>query len=84
MKSKYPLASDFKGEIEFKEVYFEYLTDEPVLVNFDLHIKAGEKLAIVGHTGAGKSTISNIIARFYNILWQRHFLFFDRFIGFDI
>jgi ATP-binding cassette subfamily B protein len=53
------------GEIEFSHVGFQYKPDEPVLDGFDLHIKPGENLALVGHTGAGKSSIAKLIARFY-------------------
>ncbi len=53
------------GEIEFSHVGFYYKPDEPVLEDFNLHIYPGENLALVGHTGAGKSSIVNLIARFY-------------------
>lgn len=54
-----------RGEIEFKQVNFSYDDDERVLKDFDLHIKPGESVAFVGHTGAGKSTIAKLVARFY-------------------
>ena len=54
-----------KGEIEFARLDFHYKPDEPVLQHFNLHIRAGENLALVGHTGAGKSTIVKLISRFY-------------------
>jgi ATP-binding cassette subfamily B protein len=54
-----------KGEICFERVNFSYIDTEPVLADFDLHIQAGENLALVGHTGAGKSSIAKLIARFY-------------------
>ena len=53
------------GEIEFSHVGFQYKPDEPVLQDFDLHINPSENLALVGHTGAGKSSIAKLIARFY-------------------
>ena len=53
------------GEIEFSHVGFQYKPDEPVLEDFDLHINPSENLALVGHTGAGKSSIAKLIARFY-------------------
>ncbi|MDR0999559.1 MAG: ABC transporter ATP-binding protein/permease [Clostridiales bacterium] len=53
------------GEIEFKHVDFNYKTGEKVLEDFNLHVKAGERIALVGETGAGKSTIVNLICRFY-------------------
>lgn len=54
-----------KGEICFEEVGFRYSEKEAVLENFNLHIKPGETIALVGHTGAGKSSIAKLIARFY-------------------
>ncbi len=53
------------GRIEFEGVDFRYAENEPVLVGFDLLIEAGETVALVGHTGAGKSSIGKLIARFY-------------------
>ncbi|PWI47649.1 hypothetical protein CEE45_10810 [Candidatus Heimdallarchaeota archaeon B3_Heim] len=53
------------GEIDFQNVNFEYKKGEPILTNFDLHIPAGQTLAIVGPTGAGKTTIASLLARFY-------------------
>ncbi|MFX0052693.1 MAG: ABC transporter ATP-binding protein [Candidatus Hodarchaeota archaeon] len=58
-------SNNIEGKIEFKNVDFEYVTDTPVLRNFSLTIKPGEKLAIVGHTGAGKTSIISILSRFY-------------------
>jgi len=54
-----------KGDIEFKSVDFGYLDDQMILNDFDIHIKPGESVAFVGHTGAGKSTIAKLVARFY-------------------
>lgn len=56
---------ELKGEIEFRQVDFRYESGTSVLHEFDLHIPAGQTLAIVGHTGAGKSTIGKLITRFY-------------------
>ncbi len=55
------------GEIEFKDVSFAYNDDEYVLKNISFKINAGETIAIVGHTGAGKTSIINILSRFYDI-----------------
>ncbi|MBP6040312.1 MAG: ABC transporter ATP-binding protein [Flavobacterium sp.] len=60
-------APIFKGEIEFKEVRFGYIPDEEVIKGIDLEVKAGQTIAIVGSTGAGKSTIINLLNRFYEI-----------------
>lgn len=54
-----------KGEIRFEMLDFRYTEKEPILTHFDLSIAAGETLALVGHTGAGKSSIAKLIARFY-------------------
>ena len=53
------------GRITFDDVTFRYKTGEPVLENFNLDVKAGEKIALVGETGSGKSTIVNLTCRFY-------------------
>ncbi len=53
------------GEINFDHMYFRYSDKEPVLTDFNLFIQPGETLALVGHTGAGKSSIAKLIARFY-------------------
>ena len=53
------------GNIEFTDVTFAYKTGEKVLQNFNLSVKAGEKIALVGDTGSGKSTIVNLACRFY-------------------
>lgn len=54
-----------RGEINFDKICFQYTPKEQVLDEFDLHIKAGENLALVGHTGAGKSSIAKLTTRFY-------------------
>jgi ATP-binding cassette subfamily B protein len=56
---------NLRGEIEFKHVFFSYDDRQTVLSDFNLHIKAGETVAFVGHTGAGKSSLAKLIARFY-------------------
>ena len=53
------------GDIEFKDVGFYYKENEIILTNFNLKIKAGSKVAFVGHTGSGKTTLVNLISRFY-------------------
>jgi ABC-type multidrug transport system fused ATPase/permease subunit len=64
-----------QGEVEFRDVTFGYSPEQPVLRHLSLHIKAGQTVAIVGPTGAGKSTIAGLIARFYDI--QRGALLID-------
>jgi ATP-binding cassette, subfamily B, bacterial len=54
-----------RGEIEFDGVDFWYEEDKPVLAGFDLKVRSGETIALVGPTGGGKSTIVNLICRFY-------------------
>ncbi|MFQ5797262.1 MAG: ABC transporter ATP-binding protein [Bacteroidota bacterium] len=56
-----------RGEIEFRDVWFAYRDEEWVLKNISLKINAGETVAFVGHTGAGKTTIINLLSRFYEI-----------------
>ena len=60
-------APVFKGDIEFKKVHFGYIPGEEVIKGIDLHVNAGQTIAIVGSTGAGKSTIINLLNRFYEI-----------------
>ncbi|WP_179020680.1 ABC transporter ATP-binding protein [Winogradskyella forsetii] len=60
-------ARHFKGNISFKDVRFSYIKDEEVLKGISLQVEAGETVAIVGATGAGKSTIINLLNRFYEI-----------------
>ncbi|WOD42455.1 ABC transporter ATP-binding protein [Hwangdonia lutea] len=61
------IAENLKGDISFKNVYFNYVEDETVLKGISFNVKAGETVAIVGATGAGKSTIINLLNRFYEI-----------------
>lgn len=56
---------EMKGDIEFNDVTFYYTEDEIVLKDFNLDIKSGQTVALVGETGSGKSTIVNLISRFY-------------------
>jgi ABC-type multidrug transport system fused ATPase/permease subunit len=60
-------AKHFTGNISFKDVRFSYIKDEEVLKGISLEVKSGETIAIVGSTGAGKSTIINLLNRFYEI-----------------
>ena len=60
-------ANHFKGNISFKDVRFSYVKDEEVLKGISFDVNVGETVAIVGATGAGKSTIINLLNRFYEI-----------------
>ena len=59
------VLNEIKGKIEFDNLGFEYVTDKPIFKNFNLVIQPGENVAIVGHTGAGKSSLTKILLRLY-------------------
>ena len=59
--------SDHSGTVEFKNVYFSYSPDKPLIEDFSLKVNAGETIAIVGPTGCGKTTLINILMRFYDV-----------------
>ena len=65
LNPKFENWEEIDGEIEFRNVTFAYKTGETVLENFNLKIEKGQNIALVGATGAGKSTIVNLICRFY-------------------
>jgi subfamily B ATP-binding cassette protein MsbA len=67
--------STFNGNIEFKDVHFSYLPAEPVLKGISFKVSSGQTIAIVGSTGAGKTTIINLLNRFYDI--DRGSILFD-------
>jgi ATP-binding cassette, subfamily B, multidrug efflux pump len=56
-----------RGEIHFKQLNFSYVPGKPVVSDFNLHILPGEKIGLIGRSGAGKSTIVNLLLRFYNV-----------------
>jgi ATP-binding cassette subfamily B protein len=60
-------VNDFKGEVEFENVDFKYVPDVPVLKDVSLRAEPGQTIALVGPTGAGKTTIVNLLTRFYDI-----------------
>ena len=59
---------NLKGDIEFDNVCFHYLANRPILRNMSFKIKQGDYIGLVGHTGAGKSTIANLITRMYDVI----------------
>ena len=68
-----------RGDVRFKDVDFSYEEKHPILQGISLYAKPGQKIAFVGSTGAGKTTITNLINRFYDI--QRGVILYD---GFDV
>ena len=58
---------EIKGEVNFDHIRFEYIPNKPVYKDFVLDVPSGTKVALVGHTGAGKTTIVNILSRMYRI-----------------
>lgn len=61
------VLNDVKGNIELENVYFSYTSDKPLITNFNLIVKSGQKIAIVGPTGCGKTTLINLLMRFYDV-----------------
>lgn len=59
--------ANVKGDVEFRHVKFGYTSEKTIINDFSLNIKAGQKIAIVGPTGAGKTTIVNLLTRFYEL-----------------
>jgi ABC-type multidrug transport system fused ATPase/permease subunit len=59
--------TEMRGEVEFDHVDFDYIEDVPVLRDINLHVKPGETIALVGTTGAGKTTLTALILRFYEV-----------------
>ena len=61
------LEKDVSGHIEIKNVSFAYTEDKPLIENFSLNVKPGQRIAIVGPTGCGKTTMINLLMRFYDV-----------------
>ncbi|MBQ2707876.1 MAG: ABC transporter ATP-binding protein, partial [Clostridia bacterium] len=67
-EGKNPITvDDIRGDISFKDMYFSYVEGEPVLKGFNLDVKQGQKIALVGATGSGKTTVVNLLTRFYDV-----------------
>jgi ATP-binding cassette, subfamily B, multidrug efflux pump len=66
-KQKTKKLENIKGEVEFRNVHFGYIADKEIIHDFSVKISAGQKIAIVGPTGAGKTTIVNLLMRFYEL-----------------
>lgn len=64
---KTALLNDVQGNVDFQHVSFGYRADHPVIHDFSASVKAGQKVAIVGPTGAGKTTLVNLLMRFYEV-----------------
>ncbi len=58
---------DISGEVEIKDVCFSYLPEQKLIENFNLHVQPGQRIAIVGPTGCGKTTLINLLMRFYEV-----------------
>lgn len=58
---------NFEGAVDFNDVSFSYAPDKPLIQNFNVNVKPGETIAIVGPTGAGKTTLINLLMRFYDV-----------------
>ncbi|MDE5767762.1 MAG: ABC transporter ATP-binding protein/permease [Oscillospiraceae bacterium] len=65
--SDHEVLETCKGELEIRNIKFSYTPDKPLIRDFSMHASAGQKIAIVGKTGCGKSTIINLLLRFYEI-----------------
>ena len=59
--------TDCKGKIDIEKVKFSYVPEKPLITDFNLHVKPGQKVAIVGPTGCGKTTLINLLMRFYDV-----------------
>lgn len=65
--SEKAVISDRRGDVSFRDVFFSYTPEVKLIQNFSLDVKSGQRIAIVGPTGCGKSTIINLLLRFYDI-----------------
>ena len=58
---------DITGQVDFEHIKFGYNSDKIIIKDFSAHVKAGQKIAIVGPTGAGKTTLIKLLMRFYDV-----------------
>ena len=61
------VLTEAKGHVELKNVAFSYVPEKPLIENLNLHVKPGERVALVGPTGCGKTTLINLLLRFYDV-----------------
>ena len=61
------VLEDAQGNVDLKNVYFQYVPEKKLIQNFNLHVKPGQRVAIVGPTGCGKTTVINLLMRFYDV-----------------
>jgi len=61
------VLTDAQGNVELENVHFRYVPDKPLIRDFNLHVKTGQRVAIVGPTGCGKTTVINLLMRFYDV-----------------
>jgi len=66
LEGKYQPSGDAQGEIVFKDVWFEYEPDNPILKNINFTCRSGDVIALLGSTGSGKTTLVNLLPRFYD------------------
>lgn len=66
-ESALPSPENVRGDMDFSSVYFSYDPARPLIENFNLSVKSGQKIAIVGPTGCGKTTLINLLMRFYDV-----------------
>ena len=64
---KHKVASDIEGKVEFEHVHFSYIPGKEIIHDMNLVVEPGNKIAIVGPTGSGKTTIANLLMRFYDV-----------------
>ena len=61
------VLEEAQGNVDLKDVYFQYVPEKKLIQNFNLQVKPGQRVAIVGPTGCGKTTVINLLMRFYDV-----------------